>query len=182
MAASATAQAAEGAACVRSSRRGRATSALMARGKAMTWIGSDLLKRYRRRASVYNVETSINSINTAKNGDKRRAATKCCCPPQTVNKVYFFDLCCKSLAEFRRPADGGRGSNRVFRRRVRRKTHFPGHKCASESECAQRPASPRKNACIFEKRVEVFRHAEAGSNKMLLPASDYRERRLMDPA
>ena len=59
-------------------------------------------------------------------------------------------------------ADGGRGSNRVFRRRVRRKTHFPGRKCASESECAQRPASPRKNACIFEKRVEVFRHAEAG--------------------
>ena len=56
-------------------------------------------------------------------------------------------------------ADGGRGSNRVFRRRVRRKTHFPGRKCASESESAQRPASPRKNACIFEKRVEVFRHA-----------------------
>ena len=42
LAASATAQAAEGAACVRSSRRGRTTSALMARGKAMTWIGSDL--------------------------------------------------------------------------------------------------------------------------------------------
>ena len=57
-------------------------------------------------------------------------------------------------------ADGGRGSNRVFRRRVRRKTHFPGRKCASESECAQRPASPRKNACIFEKRVKVFRHAD----------------------
>ena len=117
-------------------------------------------------------------------------------PLQTVDKVYFFDLCCKSLAEFRRPADGGRGSNRVFRRRVRRKTHFPGHKCANRepkqspakrvclgekgqgsgvnpgrqagangadfdpTKCAQRPASPRKNACIFEKRVEVFRHAE----------------------
>ena len=25
--------------------------------------------------------------------------------------------------------------------------------------CAQRAASPRKNACIFEKRVELFRHA-----------------------
>ena len=118
-------------------------------------------------------------------------------PPQTVDKAYFFDLCCKSLAEFRRPADGGRGSNRVFRRRVRRKTHFPGRKCANRepkqspakrvclgekgqgsgvnpgrqagangadfdpTKCAQRPASPRKNACIFEKRVEVFRHAEA---------------------
>ena len=93
-------------------------------------------------------------------------------------------------------ADGGRGSNRVFRRRVRRKTHFPGRKCANRepkqspakrvclgekgqgsgvnpgrqagangadfdpTKCAQRPASPRKNACIFEKRVEVFRHAE----------------------
>ena len=92
-------------------------------------------------------------------------------------------------------ADGGRGSNRVFRRRVRRKTHFPGRKCANRepkqspakrvclgekgqgsgvnpgrqagangadfdpTKCAQRPASPRKNACIFEKRVEVFRHA-----------------------
>ena len=117
---------------------------------------------------------------------------------QTVDKVYFFDLCCKSLAEFRRPADGGRGSNRVFRRRVRRKTHFPGRKCANRepkqspakrvclgekgqgsgvnpgrqagangadfdpTKCAQRPASPRKNACIFEKRVEVFRHADRG--------------------
>ena len=93
-------------------------------------------------------------------------------------------------------ADGGRGSNRVFRRRVRRKTHFPGRKCANRepkqspakrvclgekgqgsgvnpgrqagangadfdpTKCAQRPASPRKNACIIEKRVEVFRHAE----------------------
>ena len=63
-------------------------------------------------------------------------------------------------------ADGGRGSNRVFRRRVRRKTHFPGRKCASESECAQRPASPRKNACIFEKRVEVFRHAETAGRSL----------------
>ena len=26
--------------------------------------------------------------------------------------------------------------------------------------CAQRAASPRKNACIFEKRVELFRHAQ----------------------
>ena len=25
--------------------------------------------------------------------------------------------------------------------------------------CMQRAASPRKNACIFEKRVELFRHA-----------------------
>lgn len=57
-------------------------------------------------------------------------------------------------------ADGGRESNRVFRRHVRRKTHFSGHKCASESECAQRPAAHLKNACIFEMRVEVFRHAE----------------------
>ena len=27
--------------------------------------------------------------------------------------------------------------------------------------CAQRAASPRKNACIFEKRVELFRHARS---------------------
>ena len=27
------------------------------------------------------------------------------------------------------------------------------------TKCAQRPASPRKNACIFEKRVERVRHA-----------------------
>ena len=27
--------------------------------------------------------------------------------------------------------------------------------------CMQRAASPRKNACIFEKRVELFRHARA---------------------
>ena len=83
-------------------------------------------------------------------------------------------------------ADGGRGSNRVFRRRVRRKTHFPGRKCANRepkqspakrvclgekgqgsgvnpgrqagangadfdpTKCAQRPASPRKNACILQ--------------------------------
>ena len=128
--------------------------------------------------------------------DRTRPPANCRRPLQTVNKVYFFDLCCKSLAEFRRPADGGRGSNRVFRRRVRRKTHFPGHKCANRepkqspakrvclgekgqgsgvnpgrqagangadfdpTKCAQRPASPRKNACIFEKRVEVFRHAD----------------------
>ena len=28
---------------------------------------------------------------------------------QTVNKVYFFDLCCKSLAEFRRPQTAEEG-------------------------------------------------------------------------
>ena len=32
--------------------------------------------------------------------------------------------------------------------------------CARVRECARKSASPRKNACIFEKRVEVFRHAE----------------------
>ena len=28
---------------------------------------------------------------------------------QTVDKVYFFDLCCKSLAEFRRPQTAEEG-------------------------------------------------------------------------
>ena len=57
-------------------------------------------------------------------------------------------------------ADGGRGSNRVFRRRVRRKTLCSAHKRARFARATQGAASPRKNACIFEKRVEVFRHAE----------------------
>ena len=30
-------------------------------------------------------------------------------PSQTVDKVYFFDLCCKSLAEFRRPQTAEEG-------------------------------------------------------------------------
>ena len=30
-------------------------------------------------------------------------------PHQTVDKVYFFDLCCKSLAEFRRPQTAEEG-------------------------------------------------------------------------
>ena len=29
------------------------------------------------------------------------------------------------------------------------------------SECARKSASPLKNACIFEKRVELLRHADA---------------------
>ena len=40
------------------------------------------------------------------------------------------------------------------------KTHFPGHKCASESECAQRPASPRKNACILRSVSKFFEDAD----------------------
>ena len=64
---------------------------------------------------------------------------------QTVDKVYFFDLCCKSLAEFRRPQTAEEGqivfSGGVYvgkhtsqaqvceRKRVRAEACIPSKKC-----------------------------------------------------
>ena len=39
--------------------------------------------------------------------------------------------------------------------------------------CAQRAASPRKNACIFEKRVELFRHAQPPCVKGAVTVGDW---------
>ena len=87
--------------------------------------------------------------------------------PQTVDKVYFCDLCCKSLAEFRRPQTA-----------EERRIVFSGGvyvgKHTSQATSVRAKASarsglhpPRKNACIFEKRVEVFRHAKPAAEKIL---------------
>ena len=57
-----------------------------------------------------------------------------------INQNLFFSGTCASKKTLLEPAsvESGRPLTRL---------------------CAQRAASPRKNACIFEKRVELFRHA-----------------------
>ena len=52
---------------------------------------------------------------------------------------------------------------RFFRGYVPRKKHGSARKRARSARATQRAASPRKNACIFEKRVEVSRHAETAA-------------------
>ena len=79
---------------------------------------------------------------------------------QTVDKVYFFDLCCKSLAEFRRPQTAEEGPKPFSRGHVPREKHFSAHKRTRFARATQGAAFPLKNACIFEKRVEVSRHAK----------------------
>ena len=47
-----------------------------------------------------------------------------------------------------------------FRGHAPRNFAFSACKRASEASALQQAASPRENACIFEKRVELVRHAE----------------------
>ena len=52
-------------------------------------------------------------------------------------------------------ADGGRGSNRVFRRRVRRKTHFPGTSVRAKAS-ARRGLHPLEKMLAFLRSVSKF--------------------------
>ena len=70
-------------------------------------------------------------------------------PFQAVDKVYYCDLCCKSLAEFRRPQTAEKSQNRVFRRHVRRKTLCSGRKCVPQK-------GTRAAACIPSKKCLHF--------------------------
>ena len=92
---------------------------------------------------------------------------------QTVNKVYFFDLCCKSLAEFRRPQTAEEGQI-VFSGGV-----YVG-KHTSQATSVRAKASARSGLHPLEKMLAFLRSVSKffdtlrrGSNKMLLPASDY---------
>ena len=74
---------------------------------------------------------------------------------QTVNKVYFFDLCCKSLAEFRRPQTAEEGqivfSGGVY---VGKHTHQAASVRAKAS--ARSGLHPLKKMLAFLRSVSKF--------------------------
>ena len=69
---------------------------------------------------------------------------------QTVDKVYFFDLCCKSLAEFRRPQTAEEGQI-VFSGGV-----YVG-KHTSQAASVRAKASPRRGLHPLEKMLAFLR-------------------------
>ena len=79
---------------------------------------------------------------------------------QVVEKGHIRQILCKSLAEFRRPQTTESSTVCFFRGHVPRKKHCSGRKRASEASAMQRPASFRKNACIFERACRLCRQAQ----------------------
>ena len=69
---------------------------------------------------------------------------------QTVDKVYFFDLCCKSLAEFRRPQTAEEGQI-VFSGGV-----YVG-KHTSQAASVRAKASARRGLHHLEKMLAFLR-------------------------
>ena len=74
---------------------------------------------------------------------------------QTVNKVYFFDLCCKSLAEFRRPQTAEEGQI-VFSGGVYVGKHTPQAASVRAKASARRGLHPLEKMLAFLRSVSKF--------------------------
>ena len=101
------------------------------------------------------------------------ADSDCQKPHIYARKIYFLASSTKPSAEFSR-----RG------RENKLKSIFSGDMCIGKNTsqpasvesgrpltrlCMQRAVTPRKNAGIFEKRVELFRHAESAPVPIWVP-------------
>ena len=75
--------------------------------------------------------------------------------PQTVNKVYFFDLCCKSLAEFRRPQTAEEGQI-VFSGGVYVGKHTPQAASVRAKASARSGLHPLEKMLAFLRSVSKF--------------------------
>ena len=76
-------------------------------------------------------------------------------PLQTVNKVYFFDLCCKSLAEFRRPQTAEEGQI-VFSGGVYVGKHTSQAASVRAKASARRGLHPLEKMLAFLRSVSKF--------------------------
>ena len=74
---------------------------------------------------------------------------------QTVNKVYFFDLCCKSLAEFRRPQTAEEGQI-VFSGGVYVGKHTPQAASVRAKASARSGLHPLEKMLAFLRSVSKF--------------------------
>ena len=74
---------------------------------------------------------------------------------QTVNKVYFFDLCCKSLAEFRRPQTAEEGQI-VFSGGVYVGKHTSQDASVRAKASARRGLHPLEKMLAFLRSVSKF--------------------------
>ena len=75
--------------------------------------------------------------------------------PQSVDKVYFFDLCCKSLAEFRRPQTAEEGQI-VFSGGVYVGKHTPQAASVRAKASARSGLHPLKKMLAFLRSVSKF--------------------------
>ena len=87
--------------------------------------------------------------------DTTRPPANCRRPLQTVNKVYFFDLCCKSLAEFRRPQTAEEGQI-VFSGGVYVGKHTPQAASVRAKASARRGLHPLEKMLAFLRSVSKF--------------------------
>ena len=76
-------------------------------------------------------------------------------PSQTVDKVYFFDLCCKSLAEFRRPQTAEEGQI-VFSGGVYVGKHTPQAASVRAKASARSGLHPLEKMLAFLRSVSKF--------------------------
>ena len=76
-------------------------------------------------------------------------------PSQTVDKVYFFDLCCKSLAEFRRPQTAEEGQI-VFSGGVYVGKHTSQDASVRAKASARRGLHPLEKMLAFLRSVSKF--------------------------
>ena len=74
---------------------------------------------------------------------------------QTVDKVYFFDLCCKSLAEFRRPQTAEEGQI-VFSGGVYVGKHTPQAASVRAKASARSGLHPLEKMLAFLRSVSKF--------------------------
>ena len=111
-------------------------------------------KGFRQKARAKVNRISLEKISVKQDRHVCRAG------PQTVEKVNAHARMLVFLTEiksFRQSFAARRRQNQIkfrfFRGHVPRKKHCSGRKRASAASALRRPASPLKNACIFEKHV-----------------------------
>ena len=103
--------------------------------------------RVRRRGGLYFLE----NLNMHKKADSPRLSAFL----QTVDKVYFFDLCCKSLAEFRRPQTAEEGQI-VFSGGVYVGKHTSQEASVRAKASARRGLHPLEKMLAFLRSVSKF--------------------------
>ena len=112
----------------------------------------------KRQSSCFENWRSLTSWNAAR--------SLWSVPHQTVDKVYFFDLCCKSLAEFRRPQTAEEGQI-VFSGGVYVGKHTSQASSVRAKASARRGLHPLEKMLAFLRSVSKFFDTLAGGRDIM---------------